>query len=61
MPTEEELAEQRYLSGKEDRRHEQRRSGHDQRQMIRFELDKEDRRSGQDRRDDKSWHSNATI
>lgn len=32
----------------------QRRSGHDRREMVRFELDKEDRRSGKDRRKPKS-------
>jgi hypothetical protein len=54
--------EEQYLSEHSNRRQTQRRSGHDQREMIRFELDKEDRRSGKERRkNDHSWHSNATI
>ena len=39
-----------------DRRHnEERRQGHDRREMIRFELDKDDRRSGKDRRKRTGW------
>lgn len=39
-----------------DRRHNvERREGHDRREMIRFELDKEDRRSGKDRRRQDGW------
>ena len=41
-----------------DRRNSERRTGKDQREMIRFELDKEDRRSGHDRRQsNESWDS----
>ena len=32
-----------------------RRQGHDRRDMIRFELDKNDRRSGKDRRKRTGW------
>jgi len=46
----------------EERRKSQRRSGHDQRDMIRFELEKIDRRSGKDRRVSNAlWGSNALI
>ena len=34
--------------------------GHDRREMIRFEPDKEDRRSGKDRRKAPSWNSNTS-
>jgi len=34
----------------EERRKKQRREAHDRRDMIRFEVDKDDRRSGHDRR-----------
>lgn len=37
-------------TGADDRRKAERRSGRDQREMIRFEPDKEDRRSAKDRR-----------
>ncbi len=49
-------------TGKDDRRKEQRRTGKDQREMIRFELDKDDRRSGKDRRGSAtSWGSDDPI
>lgn len=45
-----------------ERRKTQRRTGKDQRDMIRFELDKEDRRSGNDRRKSvTSWGSDQPI
>jgi len=48
-------------SGRE-RRKSQRRTGKDQRDMIRFELDKEDRRSGNDRRKSATgWGSSQPI
>ena len=37
-------------TGADDRRRAHRREAHDRRDMIRFELEKEDRRSGKDRR-----------
>jgi len=49
-------------TGQDDRRKEQRRTGKDQREMIRFELDKSDRRSGKDRRGSAtSWGSDDPI
>ena len=49
-------------TGADDRRKGERRSGHDQREMLRFELDKEDRRSGKDRRGTAtSWGSDDPI
>lgn len=49
-------------TGKDDRRKKQRRSGKDKREMIRFELDKDDRRSGKDRRGSAtSWGSDDPI
>lgn len=49
-------------TGREDRRLEQRRGGHDRREMIRFELDKEDRRSGDDSRGSAtSWGSDKPV
>lgn len=46
----------------EERRKSERRSGKDQREMIRFELDKEDRRSGVDRRSDAtSWGTDDPV
>jgi len=46
----------------EDRRKAERRTGKDQREMIRFELDKEDRRSGNDRRSSvTSWGSDDPV
>jgi len=47
----------RYM-GPERRRNVERRQGHDRREMIRFELDKEDRRSGKDRRRQEGWQKN---
>jgi hypothetical protein len=49
-------------NGKE-RRREQRREGHDRRDMIRFEPDKDDRRSGDERRKNtkSGWDSGRTI
>ena len=44
--------------GPERRRNVERRQGHDRREMIRFELDKEDRRSGKDRRRQEGWQKN---
>ena len=37
-------------TGSDNRRKGERRDGKDRREMIRFELDKDDRRSGKDRR-----------
>ena len=37
-------------TGVDERRKQQRREAHDRRDMIRFELEKEERRSGKDRR-----------
>lgn len=48
-------------SGIENRKN-QRRTGKDQRDMIRFELNKEDRRSGNDRRNSAtSWGSSQPV
>jgi hypothetical protein len=45
-----------------ERRKSQRRTGKDQRDMIRFELDKEDRRSGNERRKSAtSWGSSQPV
>jgi len=45
-----------------EKRKAQRRSGKDQREMLRFELDKEDRRSENDRRSSvTSWGSDAPV
>ena len=45
-----------------ERRKSQRRTGRDQRDMIRFELDKDDRRSGNERRKSATyWGSNQPI
>ena len=41
--------------GPERRINVERRQGHDRREMIRFEPDKEDRRSGKDRRKQAAW------
>lgn len=49
-------------TGEDDRRKKQRRTGKDQREMVRFELDKDDRRSGKDRRGSAtSWGSDDPI
>ncbi len=49
-------------TGADDRRKKERRRGHDQREMIRFELDKEDRRSSKDRRGTAtSWGSSDPV
>jgi len=46
----------------EDRRSSERRSGHDQREMIRYELDKSDRRSDDDRRQSvTSWGTDDPV
>ncbi len=47
----------------EERRREHRRSGEDRRDMIRFEPDKEDRRSSGERRKERhsGWDSGTTI
>lgn len=47
----------------EERRRKVRRQGEDRREMIRFELDKDDRRSGEERRKDikSAWDSGTTI
>ncbi|MDT8371391.1 MAG: hypothetical protein RQ783_05270 [Gammaproteobacteria bacterium] len=51
-----------HYTGEEDRRKKQRRTGKDQREMIRFELDKDDRRSGKDRRGSAtSWGSDDPV
>ena len=45
-----------------ERRKGERRTGKDQREMIRFELDKEDRRSGDERRKSAtSWGSSQPV
>jgi len=44
--------------GPERRKNMERRQGHDRREMIRFEPDKEDRRSGKDRRKQEGWGKN---
>ena len=45
-----------------ERRKSERRTGKDQRDMIRFEIDKEDRRSGNDRRKSvTSWGSSQPV
>jgi hypothetical protein len=45
-----------------ERRKSQRRTGNDQRDMIRFELDKDDRRSGNERRESAtSWGSSQPV
>jgi hypothetical protein len=45
-----------------DKRKGQRRTGKDQREMIRFELDKDDRRSGIDlRKSDTAWGSSQPV
>jgi len=49
-------------STSENRRKAERRSGKDQREMIRFELDKDDRRDGKDRRSSvTSWGSDDPV
>jgi hypothetical protein len=50
-------------AGKPERRKEQRRQSTDRREMLRFELEKEDRRSGKDRRQDfqSGWDGGTTI
>ena len=49
-------------TGSEDRRKEERREGHDRREMIRFEIDKEDRRKGKDRRGQAtSWGTDRPV
>lgn len=49
-------------TGGDDRREKERREGHDRREMIRFELDKEDRRDGKDRRGHAtSWGSDKPV
>ena len=49
-------------TGTEDRRKGERRTGEDQRDMIRFEPDKADRRSGRDRRrDGNAWAGKKPI
>lgn len=51
-----------HFTGKEDRRKTIRRAGHDRRDMIRFELDKDDRRSHKERRRGaRSWGSDKPI
>lgn len=49
-------------TGAEDRRKGERRTGTDQRDMIRFEPDKKDRRSGIDRRrDGNAWSGKKPL
>jgi hypothetical protein len=43
--------------GPERRKNVERRKGTDRREMIRFELDKQDRRSGKDRRKSATWNT----
>lgn len=47
----------------EERRRDIRRIGEDRREMIRFELDKDDRRSGEERRKDikSAWDTGTNI
>lgn len=61
MENERDKAESHY--NQEERRRAQRRSGEERREMIRFELDKDDRRTGKDRRKDRrsGWDSGTTI
>lgn len=51
------------MSGHAERRQDHRRAGEDRREMIRFELDKNDRRRGKERRKDKrsGWDGGTTI
>jgi len=54
-------AEKEYFSGP-DKRVAQRRCGHDRRAMIRFELNKADRRDGADRREkNEAWDKGHTL
>jgi len=46
--------------GPERRKNVERRQNQDRREMIRFEPDKEDRRSGKDRRKQDGWGKNLT-
>jgi hypothetical protein len=46
--------------GPERRKNVERRTGSDRREMIRFEPDKEDRRSGKDRRKATQWTTIAS-
>jgi len=46
--------------GPERRKNVERRQSQDRREMIRFEPDKEDRRSGKDRRKQDGWGKNLT-
>jgi len=46
--------------GPERRKNVERRQSQDRREMIRFEPDKEDRRSGKDRRKQEGWGKNVT-
>jgi hypothetical protein len=48
------MSEEEEYKGPDRRSKEERRKGHDRRDMIRFEPGKEDRRSGKDRRKMKS-------
>ena len=49
-------------TGADDRRKKERRTGKDQREMIRFELDKDDRRKSKDRRGTAtSWGNDKPI
>ena len=46
--------------GPERRKNVERRKGEDRREMIRFEPDKDDRRSGKDRRKAATWNTIAS-
>jgi hypothetical protein len=46
--------------GPERRKNVERRQGEDRREMIRFEPDKEDRRSGKDRRKAPGWDTRTS-
>ena len=58
-PTQHDDGAMPYL-GPERRINVERRQGHDRREMIRFEPDKEDRRSGKDRRKQAAWGRSAS-
>lgn len=58
-PNERDQGAMPYL-GPERRINVERRQGHDRREMIRFEPDKEDRRSGKDRRKQGGWGKAAS-
>ncbi|NQZ54583.1 MAG: hypothetical protein HRT93_10075 [Piscirickettsiaceae bacterium] len=49
-------------TGEDNKRKGERRTGHDQREMIRFEIDKQDRRAHKDRRGSAtSWGTDDPV